>query len=104
MVNKTDKLKNEDCRLKTYMKEKSLKQVRDTFRVRTSLVEGFRANFKNKYERNNLECQGCGGAMDDQTHAMHCSAYTDLREGLDMEKDVDLVLYFRKVMESRMED
>ena len=42
--------------------------------------------------------------MDDQTHAMQCSAYTDLREGLDMEKDVDLVLYFRRVMESRMED
>ena len=104
MVNKTAKLKNEDCRLKTYMKEKSLKQVRDTFRVRTNLVEGFRANFKNMYERNNLECQGCGGAMDDQTHAMQCSAYTDLREGLDMEKDVDLVLYFRRVMESRMED
>ena len=42
--------------------------------------------------------------MDDQTHAMRCLAYADLREGLDMEKDADLVLFFRKVMESRMED
>ena len=51
MVNNTAELKNYDCKLKTYMKEKSLKQVRDTFRVRTNLVEGFRANFKNMYER-----------------------------------------------------
>jgi hypothetical protein len=104
MVNKTAELKNYDCKLKTYMKEKPLKQVRDTFRVRTNLVEGFRANFKNMYERDNLECQGCGVGMDDQTHAMRCLAYADLREGLDMEKDADLVLFFRKVMESRMED
>ena len=93
MINKTAELKKEDCKLKQYMKEKSLKQVRDTFRVRTNLVEGFRANFKSMYARDNLECQGCGEGMDDQTHAMQCSAYTDLREGLDMEKDADLVLY-----------
>ena len=89
---------------KPYMKEKSLKQVRDTFRVWTNLVDGFRANFKNMYVCDNLECQECGEEMDDQTHAMRCTAYTDLREGLDMERDADLVLYFRRVMDSRMED
>ena len=66
--------------------------MRDTFRVRTNLVEVFRKKTV------------CGVGLDDQTHAMRCLAYADLREGLDMEKNAELVLFFRKVMESRMED
>ena len=59
------------------MKEKSLKQVRDTFRVRTNLVEGFRANFKNIYERDILECQGCSVGMD--TFFLNLSSFEEAR-------------------------
>ena len=41
--------------------------------------------------------------MDYQSHSMECAAYEDLREGLDMEKDQDLVTFFKKVMDRRSE-
>jgi hypothetical protein len=35
---------------------------------------------------------------------MECPSYDDLREGLDMDKDQDLVTFFRKVMDRRSEE
>ena len=37
---KLERLMNEDCLLKDYMQQKPLKDVRDTFRARTQLLEG----------------------------------------------------------------
>jgi hypothetical protein len=101
MGSKTLKLKSEDCNLKDYMNYKSIKEVRDIFRVRTNLVEGFKGNFKNRYRDGNMNCVECDREVDDQAHAIICPAYDDLRVGLDMRNDKDLVSYFRKVMESR---
>ena len=70
---------------------KSLKEVRDTFRMRTQLVEGFKGNFKNMYKSDSLSCEGCGVEVDTQAHAMICPAYADLRDGKDMGNDSDLV-------------
>ena len=47
---------------------------------------------------------GCGLEVDYQAHSMTCPAYDDLREGLDMEKDQDLVSYFRMIMKRRSEE
>ena len=41
---------------------------------------------------------------DTQTHAVICGAYADLRRGLDLSDDGDLVKFFRSVMERRDED
>ena len=101
MKGKTEKLKSEDCKMKEYMSYKSLKEVRDIFRSRTNLVEGFKGNFKNLYKNTNLNCVGCGQEVDDQTHATQCPAYDDLREGLNLQQDRDLVAFFRKVMQRR---
>ena len=38
-----------------------------------------------------------------QAHSTECPAYDDLREGLDMKEDQDLVTFFKKVMERRSE-
>ena len=54
MGNKTEKLKEENCKMKDYMKLKSLADVRSTFRVRTNMVEVFRGSFKNMYENKNM--------------------------------------------------
>ena len=64
MSNKTEKLKEENCKLKEYMNVKSLADVRNTFRVRKNMVEGFRGSFKNT----NLDCVGCGMEVDYQAH------------------------------------
>jgi hypothetical protein len=104
MGKKMMKLKSEDCQRKGYMDLKSLADVRSIFRVRTNMVEGFRGSFQNMYENTSLNCEGCGLVVDYQAHSMECPAYDDLREGLDMDKDLDLVTFFRKVMDRRNEE
>ena len=103
MGNKTEKLKEENCTMKEYMNLKSLAEVRNIFRVRTNMVEGFRGSFKAMFRNTNLDCVGCGIEVDYQAHSMECPAYVDLKDGLDMEKDQDLVTFFRLVMERRSE-
>ena len=104
MAKKTENLKEEDCRRKVYMDNKSLADVRSIFRIRTNMVEGFRDNFHNMHKNTSLNCVGCGVEVDDQAHSMQCPAYDDLREGLDMGKDQDLIEFFRKVMDRRSEE
>ena len=104
MRGKTEKLKMEDCNLKDYMKLKSLQVVRDIFRTRTNLVEGFKGNFKNRYKESTTNCEGCDQEVDDQAHAILCPAYDDLREGMDMHCDRDLVEYFRRIMKRRNQE
>ena len=104
MKGKTEKLKSEDCAMKDYMRSKSLQEVCDIFRTRTNLVEGFKGNFKNLYKNSNLNCVGCGQEVDDQAHATQYPAYDDLREGINLQHDRDLVVYFRKVMQRRNEE
>ena len=48
-----------------------------------------------------LNCPGCQETNDLQSHAMGCAAYEDLRDGLDMVKDLNLVQFFKRVMERR---
>ena len=104
MGKKMVKLKSEDCQRKEYMELKCLADVRNIFRVRTNMVEGFRGSFQNMYENTSLNCVGCGLVVDYQAHSMECPSYEDLREGLDMERDLDLVTFFRKVMDRRNEE
>ena len=104
MGKKTEKLKDEDCQRKNYMELKSLADVRSIFRVRTNMVEGFRGSFQNMHKNTSLNCVGCGLEVDYQAHSMECPSYDDLREGLDMDKDQDLVSFFRKVMDRRSEE
>ena len=66
------------------------------------MVEGFKANFKNMYKGQETNCDACKQASDSQCHALVCTAYDDLREGMDITKVVDLVNFFRNVMERRM--
>jgi hypothetical protein len=44
--------------------------------------------------------------VEDQSHVIRCPAYSDIRQGLDMEEDKDVVQYFRRVMneEEKMKD
>ena len=98
---KMEELKSGDCNIKPYMKLKSLKQVRDTFRARTHMVEGFKANFKNMYKGKDTTCDGCKEEIDSQSHALVCPAYSDLMIGLDIMQDADLVSFFSKVMDRR---
>ena len=92
--------------LKDYMKLKSIQEVRDIFRTRTNLVDWFKGNFKNRYKDSPTNCKGCDQEVDDidQAHAILCPAYDDLREGMDLHCDRDLVEYFRRIMKRRNQE
>ena len=98
---KLDDLKKDGCDTKEYMTRKFLHQVRDIFRARTSMVEGIKGNFKGMHVGKDMKCDGCKQEQDSQSHVTSCTAYADLREGLDFHQDTHLVNYFKKVIERR---
>ena len=69
-MKKLEKIRLDDCIRKNYMDCKSLNEVRDIFRVRTQLVDGFKGNFKNMYNQDQLDCEGCSGNVDTQAQLM----------------------------------
>ena len=58
-----------------------------------------RNNFKTQYET--LECQGCQKSIDTQDHVLFCPFFSDLRQGLDLQSDKDLISYYSQVMKIR---
>ena len=103
-MTKCEGLKNSDCGLKEYMGKKVLKDVRDIFRARTQLLEGFKANHKNMYRGQDMRCEGCKMDIDTQSHVLVCNAYSDLRVDQDLSKDDAMIEYFRKVLKRRMKE
>ena len=92
------------CKTKSYMDEKSLSQVRETFRTRTNMLEGFKGNFKNRYLDEKADCESCNQVLDTQGHVVECEEYADIKNGLNLSKDSDLVLYFKNVLKRRAEN
>jgi hypothetical protein len=56
------------------------------------------------YRGGNLNCEGCCQVKDSQSHAKECPAYADLKEGLDVSLDGDLVAFFRRMVDRRAEE
>ena len=103
-MTKLEGLVNSDCNLKDYMGKKVLKDVRDIFRARTQLLEGFKANYKNMYKGKYMRCEGCKLAIDTQSHVLVCNEYGDLRVDQDLSNDDAMIAYYRKVLKRRMEE
>ena len=81
-----------------YMMKKSLADSRLIFRLRTEMVD-VKDNMRNKYNGTRVNCEACDlEAAESQVHVMVCPGYAELRAGKDMQKDVDLVSYFREVL------
>ena len=99
---KTKELVTESCMLKDYFKFKSLSVTRDIFRIRTNM-NPLRGNFKHKYKSTpgGVQCLACGVEEEVNTHVMSCQEYDDLRQGKDLNNNIDLVNYFREVMARR---
>ena len=103
-MSKMSELIKGDCRTKSYMDEKSVSQVSETFRTRTNMLEGFKGNFKNQYLDEKANCEGCNQVLDTQGHVVECEEYADIKDGLDLSKDSDLVLFFKNVLKRRAEN
>ena len=96
---KLDKIENDDPTIaKDYMGEKSLADSRLIFRLRTEMVD-VKDNMRNRYRGSSTQCEACDRRVpESQVHVMTCMGYVELRTGKDLEKDTDLVAYFREVL------
>ena len=90
---------------KQYLKSLSIADARLKFALRTCMTRTVQANFKGDpmYRANNWQCHECK-VLGTQDHIVRCPVYSSIRSGKDLQKDKDLVEYFRKVIDIRSKD
>ena len=101
---KLQNLVTESCNMKEYFRENSMTRMREMFRIKTNMNEikgNFKHDVKNKVE--GIACVACWSEDEVNSHVMTCDKYQDLRVGRDLDKDSDLVNFFRDVMARRDE-
>ena len=103
-------IKDEDFRkAQEYFNDKSIYTCRMAFKIRSKMVPEIPGNFKNKFRKkegddvdSGLRCKYCtDGVIMTQCHCLSCSAWEELRHGLDLTDIKDLVTFFRKMLAER---
>ena len=94
-------LRDEIVKGNQYFYSETLENVKQLFRFKVELTES-KMNFKQKYKEEQLLCDSCESTIDENTHILHCPAYTMLRENRQLNNDTHLAEYIREVMEIRM--
>jgi hypothetical protein len=94
-------LENEVLELKDYVKSMKLRDARTLFRMRSGMINA-KMNMKSNtsYSMDLWRCDDCR-SMDSQSHIIWCPAYAELREGKNLDCDLDLVAYYQQVMKLR---
>jgi hypothetical protein len=105
---KLDAIKEEDFReVQQYFNDKSVENTRMAFKIRSQIIPEIPGNFKNKYRvkgtvNDGLICSDCQqGEIMTQSHCLAYTAWTELRDGLDLTDINDLVVFFRKLLVER---
>ena len=95
-------LMNENWETRSYIQDMRLEDARTNFRMRCSMLRTVKMNQKSNeiFARELWACNQCG-KIDSQSHIMWCPALASLREGLNIDNDVDVVHYFQKVISLR---
>ena len=77
---------------------------RTNFRIRCSLTNNIKMNQKSnpEFAKKLWLCNECGN-VDSQSHIMWCPIYATLREGLNINNNLDVVRYFQSVVKLREE-
>ena len=98
---KRDKILEETFGKKKYLESMSLVESREMFRIRNKTMKTrMKMKSNENFFRELLKCHECHN-IDTQLHLLWCPAYAHLREGKDINKDRDLVTYFREVFKAR---
>ena len=102
-MKKMKKIVSEDWGIKEYVKTGTLWSVRKTWEARAFMLHVAGNYSHNKrYEATGWQCQACVlQVREDQDHLSLCQGYADLRQGLDLDTDDDLVEFLRQVMARR---
>ena len=111
--------------MKSYFRDLSISDSRLRFKIAAKMTPRVATNFKNdaKFKASGWLCVGCPPLpkshgnqsqqsssspllpeLDTQEHIRVCVAYSDLRDGLDLESDKDIVTYFRHLIERRIKN
>ena len=87
--------------MKEYVKNLTLRNTRTMFRIRSHMLD-LKMNRKSdpKYSDDLWKCDFCM-SLDTQSHVIWCPAFASLREGKNLNNDIDLVTYFSEVMKIR---
>ena len=95
-------MSKETFEVKPYIKNLHLSEARDKFRLRSFMTRTVKLNFVSdkKFAAEEWSCWHCT-KIDSQTHIRICPAYQHLRDNKDLDKDHDLVVYFREVIKLR---
>ena len=101
---KLEDVQHEDYRnIQPYFKVKSDENPRFSFRIRTKMVLNIPGNCKSMYKNNKegLKCSHCSEEVMTQTHCLSCPGMTEMRDGLELSKIDDMVVYFRRTLKVR---
>ena len=101
---KLQDIQHEDYReIQSYFKEKSIEDTRFSFRIRTKLLINIPGNCKNMYKNNKpgLKCSHCTEEVMTQVHCISCPGMTQMRDGLELDKIEDMVVYFRRILKAK---
>ena len=105
-LTKLESIKKEDLRARQgYMETLSVEDARLEFRWRTGMLDD-RANMGRRYS--GKTCPHCedgreDGAIESSRHWLTCTAYSELRRGLDPEDDIQhRVVFLRRVQMHRI--
>jgi hypothetical protein len=96
-------IRGEPWGMKKYAKEGSLFSVRNTWKVRSYMLD-VAGNYShhNKYQATRWMCQACSlQVREDQDHLTQCQGYADLVQDKDLNVDAELIDFFRLVMARR---
>ena len=70
-------------------------------RIKSGVVNRIKMNFKGSY-KNSLKCEKCEmGENETQCHAMICLGWAEQRDGLDLAKMSDMVVFFRRLLDEK---
>ena len=99
---KLETIKDEDFReLPDFMNDKSNKNARMAFRIKSGMVNKIKINFKGSFKPN-LKCEKCDiGENKTQCHTMICPGWAEERDGLDLAMMSDMVVFFHRLLEDK---
>ena len=90
-------VKNEDFRKpQEYMKEKSVENARQAFRVRSKMIKSVKMNFKNMHKNEDLRCEKCSEEEETQEHVLMCKEWEELWKDLNTDQISDQVTFFHR--------
>ena len=103
-----DEVSKEDFGIKNYMKNLTYEDSLFAFRIRGKVVKSIRTHFKKEDEYAD-ELWSCWEpectSLDTMNHIKdQCIHYDSLKTDLDLQRDEDVVKFFRRVLEKREQD